>query len=74
MRYRISRPWPVGSVVIPGGTVIIDDDAQSGWASVVREAIPPPAAFRLIRPLAWLVSAYQLPDHNHEIAQVPSTV
>jgi hypothetical protein len=68
MKYRLSHAWPVGGVVIPGG-VIIDDDEQSGWASVVKGAIPPPDVTPLTEATrAWLVAVYSaMPDHSDSV-------
>jgi hypothetical protein len=71
MKYRLSHQWPVGSVVIPSGA-IVDDDAESGWSTVVRGLVPPPDSIPLdLKTRAWLIRAYQLPDHFHDIPQVP---
>jgi hypothetical protein len=71
MRYRTNSQWPVGSVVIPGGTVV-DDDELSGWSSVVHGAVPPPDVTPLDQKTRdWLVAVYSaMPDHHHEIAAV----
>jgi hypothetical protein len=70
MRYRLSHAWPVGGVVIPSGSVV--DDAESGWSTIVRGLLPPPDSIPLTRETRdWLIRSYQLPDHKHEIAEVP---
>jgi hypothetical protein len=73
-RYRLSHAWPVGSVVIPAGS-LIDDDAESGWSTVAQGLVPPPDAIPLDQETRlWLISVYQrLPGHFHQIAEVPST-
>jgi hypothetical protein len=74
MKYRLSRSWPVsgGSAVIPGG-VVIDDQQPNSWGSLVRDVVPPPDVIPLdTETRDWLMRSYQLPDHNWEIAPVPT--
>jgi hypothetical protein len=70
MRYRTNQPWPAlgGSMLIPPGTII--DDQQSDF---LRGVVPPPTVTPLDAATRdWLVKFYQaLPDHRHEIEQVP---
>jgi hypothetical protein len=72
MHYRLTKQWPVRDAVIPAGT-IVDDDQSSNWSSIVLGLVPPPDSIPLDQATRnWLVQAYQLPDHRHEIAQVPN--
>ena len=72
MRYRVNQQWPIngGSVVIPGG-VIIDDQQHGQYSSYLRgrNVIPPPDVTPLDKATRdWLVKAY--PWHPNPIPEV----